>query len=60
MNSTGVYLGEPRGITTLPDGQRRGVNTQVYTTNEIIRVAKVAFELPASVRAVCIRSKRPP
>ena len=41
----GVYFGEPRGITTLPDGQRRGVNTQVYTTSEIIRVARVAFEL---------------
>jgi 3-isopropylmalate dehydrogenase len=41
----GVYFGEPRGIETLPDGQRRGVNTQVYTTSEIRRVAKVAFEL---------------
>ncbi|MCW5751241.1 MAG: 3-isopropylmalate dehydrogenase [Alphaproteobacteria bacterium] len=41
----GVYFGEPRGITELPDGQRRGVNTQVYTTNEIRRVARVAFEL---------------
>ncbi|HYD17332.1 MAG TPA: 3-isopropylmalate dehydrogenase [Patescibacteria group bacterium] len=41
----GVYFGEPRGITTLPEGQRRGVNTQVYTTSEIIRVARVAFEL---------------
>jgi 3-isopropylmalate dehydrogenase len=41
----GVYFGEPRGITTLPDGQRKGVNTQVYTTSEIIRVARVAFEL---------------
>jgi len=41
----GVYFGEPRGIETLPDGQRRGFNTQVYTTNEIIRVARVAFEL---------------
>ena len=41
----GVYFGEPRGITTLPDGQRRGVNTQVYTTSEIERVARVAFEL---------------
>jgi 3-isopropylmalate dehydrogenase len=41
----GVYFGEPRGITTLPDGQRRGVNTQVYTTNEIRRVARVAFEI---------------
>jgi len=41
----GVYFGEPRGIEQLPDGQRRGVNTQVYTTNEIRRVGKVAFEL---------------
>ena len=41
----GVYFGEPRGITTLPDGQRRGVNTQVYTTSEIVRVGRVAFEL---------------
>ncbi len=41
----GVYFGEPRGITTLPDGSRRGVNTQVYTTHEIRRVAGVAFEL---------------
>ncbi len=41
----GVYFGTPRGIETLPDGQRRGVNTQVYTTSEIHRVAAVAFEL---------------
>ena len=41
----GVYFGEPRGVTTLPDGTRRGINTQVYTTPEIIRVARVGFEL---------------
>jgi len=41
----GVYFGEPRGIETLPDGSRRAVNTQVYTTAEIIRVAHVAFDL---------------
>ncbi len=41
----GVYFGSPRGIETLPDGSRRGVNTQVYTTAEIVRVARVAFEL---------------
>jgi 3-isopropylmalate dehydrogenase len=41
----GVYFGEPRGIETLPDGSRRGVNTQVYTTGEIVRVARVGFEL---------------
>jgi 3-isopropylmalate dehydrogenase len=43
----GVYFGEPRGITTLSDGQERGVNTQVYTTSEIERVARVAFDLAA-------------
>ena len=41
----GIYFGEPRGIETLPDGQRRGTNTQVYTTHEIIRIARVGFEL---------------
>jgi 3-isopropylmalate dehydrogenase len=41
----GVYFGEPRGIETLADGQRRGVDTQVYTTSEIERVSRVAFEL---------------
>ncbi|MCZ6524527.1 MAG: 3-isopropylmalate dehydrogenase [Alphaproteobacteria bacterium] len=43
----GIYFGEPRGIETLPDGSRRGVNTQVYTTHEIRRVARVAFEMAA-------------
>ena len=41
----GVYFGQPRGIETLADGQRRGVDTQVYTTHEIERVCRVAFEL---------------
>jgi 3-isopropylmalate dehydrogenase len=41
----GIYFGEPRGVTTLPDGQQRGINTEVYTTSEIERVAIVAFEL---------------
>ncbi len=41
----GVYFGSPRGIETLPDGTRRGINTQVYTTPEIDRVARVAFDL---------------
>ena len=41
----GVYFGEPRGITTLPDGTRRGVNTQGYDTEEIRRIARVAFDL---------------
>ncbi|MDD2862382.1 MAG: 3-isopropylmalate dehydrogenase [Acidiphilium sp.] len=41
----GIYFGEPRGIETLADGTRRGINTEVYTTAEIERVARVAFEL---------------
>ncbi|MFV3129691.1 3-isopropylmalate dehydrogenase [Niveispirillum sp. KHB5.9] len=41
----GVYFGEPRGIIDLPNGERRGINTQVYDTHEIHRVARVAFEL---------------
>jgi 3-isopropylmalate dehydrogenase len=50
----GVYFGEPRGIFDLPDGQRRGVNTQVYTTSEIRRVAAVAFGLARRRKArVC-------
>jgi len=46
----GVYFGQPRGIETLPDGTRRGINTQVYTTPEIHRVAAVAFDLATKRR----------
>jgi len=41
----GIYFGEPRGIENLGWGERRGINTQVYTTTEIRRVARVAFDL---------------
>ena len=41
----GIYFGQPRGVETLPDGTKRGVNTEVYTTPEIERVARVGFEL---------------
>jgi 3-isopropylmalate dehydrogenase len=41
----GIYFGEPRGIETLPDGTKRGINTEVYTTREIERVGRVAFDL---------------
>ncbi|PJB70470.1 MAG: 3-isopropylmalate dehydrogenase [Alphaproteobacteria bacterium CG_4_9_14_3_um_filter_47_13] len=41
----GVYFGEPRGIEDLGNGERRGFNTQVYTTKEIRRIGRVAFEL---------------
>ena len=41
----GIYFGEPRGIKPIENGERKGINTHSYTTNEIVRVAKVAFEL---------------
>ncbi len=41
----GVYFGQPRGIEDLGNGERRGVNTQVYTTAEIRRVGRVAFDM---------------
>ena len=41
----GVYFGQPKEITTLADGQKRAVDTQVYTTFEIERIARVAFDL---------------
>jgi len=43
--TSGVYFGEPRGIETLPNGERRGFDTQTYTTREVERVARAAFEL---------------
>jgi 3-isopropylmalate dehydrogenase len=50
----GIYFGEPRGVSDLPDGGRRGVNTEVYTTFEIERVARVAFDLARQRRgALC-------
>ena len=41
----GIYFGEPRGVETLPNGQKRGFDTETYTTSEIERVGRVAFEL---------------
>ncbi len=43
--SSGVYFGEPRGIEDIGNGERKGINTQSYTTSEIKRIAEVAFEL---------------
>src|SRR5713226_251923 len=41
----GIYFGEPRGIETLPDGSRRGINTETYTEAEIERVVRAGFDL---------------
>jgi 3-isopropylmalate dehydrogenase len=41
----GVYFGEPKEIVTLEDGSQRAVDTQLYTTAEVERIARVAFDL---------------
>ncbi len=41
----GIYFGEPRGIQPIENNERKGINTHSYTTKEIKRIAKVAFEL---------------
>ncbi len=41
----GIYFGDPRGIEDLGGGLRKGYNTLVYTTPEIQRIARVAFDL---------------
>jgi 3-isopropylmalate dehydrogenase len=43
--ASGIYFGEPRAIENLPGGGQRGVNTEVYTTAEVERVARIAFEV---------------
>jgi 3-isopropylmalate dehydrogenase len=56
--TSGMYFGEPRGITTLNDGTRVGINTHRYTTDEIRRVARSAFELARKrSRRVCSMEK---
>ena len=41
----GIYFGEPRGIEDKGNGNRVGINTQSYSTEEVRRVARIAFEL---------------
>jgi 3-isopropylmalate dehydrogenase len=41
----GVYFGEPKELVTLEDGSQRAVDTQVYSTGEIDRIARVAFDM---------------
>jgi len=40
-----VYFGQPRGISTLPSGEREGVNTMRYSESEIRRIGLVAFRI---------------
>jgi len=41
----GIYFGQPKGVETLSDGTKKGFNTLTYTTPEIERIAKIAFEV---------------
>ena len=41
----GIYFGEPRGIKPIENGERKGINTHTYTSSEITRVARIAFDL---------------
>lgn len=41
----GIYFGEPKGIQKISETEERGVNTEVYTTSEIHRIADKAFQL---------------
>ena len=41
----GIYFGQPKEIIDLGNGQKRGIDTQIYDTYEIERVGRVAFEL---------------
>ena len=55
----GVYFGEPKTITDIGNGQKRAIDTQVYDTYEIERIAAVAFELARTRKnAVCSMEKR--
>jgi 3-isopropylmalate dehydrogenase len=46
----GVYFGEPKEITDIGNNQKRAVDTQVYQTYEIERIARVAFDLAKARR----------
>lgn len=46
----GVYFGSPKEIQTLPNGEKRAIDTQVYDTYEIARIARVAFDLARTRR----------
>jgi 3-isopropylmalate dehydrogenase len=48
----GIYFGQPRGVRTLEDGEREGINTLRYRESEIRRICKVAFDIAGK------RSKR--
>ena len=52
----GIYFGAPRVREKLADGSERAVNTCIYTTPEIERIARAAFELGVPARVAFARS----
>jgi 3-isopropylmalate dehydrogenase len=40
-----IYFGQPRGISTLENGEREGINTMRYNESEIKRIGRVAFDI---------------
>jgi len=54
----GVYFGEPKTLTSISDGQKRAVDTQVYESYEIERIARVAFELARTRRNSVVSSEK--
>jgi 3-isopropylmalate dehydrogenase len=54
----GVYFGEPKEIVTLESGEQRAVDTQVYSTGEIERIARVAFELAGKRRGLVTSTEK--
>jgi 3-isopropylmalate dehydrogenase len=50
----GIYFGKPRGVSTLDNGERQGVNTLVYRESEIDRIVRVACDIAMKrSRRVC-------
>ncbi len=43
--TSGVYFGKPRGIKKINDNEEKAIDTQSYTTSEIVRIGNVAFDL---------------
>ncbi|WP_226573790.1 3-isopropylmalate dehydrogenase [Acuticoccus sediminis] len=46
----GVYFGEPKTIEDIGNGQKRAIDTQIYDTYEIERIARAAFDLARARR----------
>lgn len=56
--TSGVYFGEPKRIDDLPDGSRVGIDTQRYTTAEIDRITRVAFDMARKRRGMVHSSEK--